>query len=146
MQDVQHLFPGFRENRIYEDGKAYIENELVKMIEDGEFYLTALMLQPEADAIGEIIFGQAIDESTHKNTLDRQIPPQIEDFRVKLESIEWTGEDTFKKSKAKLVENGIRSADNLMSKFLVFHFVMLDRIYKIFIIFIGQDLQDCQDI
>lgn len=92
----QHLFPQFASLKMHDEGKKYLQTQLVRLIESGELYLTEILLQRPihvSDVVGEIVFGMARDETFQNWTRTWPTPRAIMDARVYLESCEYDPAD-----------------------------------------------------
>lgn len=101
--EVPELFPGFDSKDTFER-QEYLQRRLVQLAQEKKLSIVHLMNQPThiADAAGDIILGYWIDPETNTQTRGEAVPPELEDYRVKIRSIEYDkdkGDGTFVKHK-----------------------------------------------
>ena len=88
------LFPNFVNYAGTEAKKGYLNMEMARMIRDGDFSLTEVMGQQSAivDMCGEIVFNLQLDPNIGVQMEGYGTAQEIDDHRVKLQSIRWDEE------------------------------------------------------
>ena len=91
---LRRLFPDYENEKTLSTRRRYIRDEMLRMISEGDFYLTEVMNQRPAvkQACNEVIFGHGVDDGSmggergsHVTTFP--IDPKIRNHQVLIESI-----------------------------------------------------------
>lgn len=111
------LFIELEGQRTLRDRRAYVTDELVRMVQDGSLSMTAIMNQrPEAKQIaGDVIFGHGISDNqdgfmggTHVTNIP--VPPELRSATVTIEAM-GLGEDGKPRSTVRWVDGSKRAED-----------------------------------
>jgi len=118
MRDVErNIFAGGRAIGMHAEQKRWIEQQMVALLEAGRLYLTEIMLQPEANLAGEVIFGLGRDENTKMMAPNWATDPRLKRATVRLESIEYDPANPLEPKPAKrsiVYKDGMRQETNFL--------------------------------